>query len=116
ADPGPPMPPGEGAVFVGRLSHEKGVDLLLDAWRAQGGAPLTSGGSAPGGARLRAQAACIPGVRFLGAQDHGRALAAIAAAAFAVVPSRWYEVFPMAALEALACGRALVVPRDTARG
>ena len=115
ADPGPPAPPGEGAAYVGRLSHEKGVDLLLEAWRQQGGgAPLTIVGGGPEEARLRAQGERIPGVRFLGAQDHGRALAAIAAAAFVVVPSRWYEVFPMAALEALACGRALVVPRDTA--
>jgi glycosyltransferase involved in cell wall biosynthesis len=113
-DPGPPAPPGEGAVFVGRLSPEKGVDLLLEAWRAQGGAPLSIVGGGPEEARLRAQAAGIPGVRFLGAQDHARALAAIAAAAFAVVPSRWYEIFPMAALEALACGRALVVPEETA--
>jgi len=113
-DPGAPAPTGEGAVFVGRLSPEKGVDLLLDAWRAQGGAPLTIVGAGPEEARLRAQASEIPGVRLLGLQDHARALAAIAGAAFAVVPSRWYEIFPMAALEALACGRALVVPTGTA--
>jgi glycosyltransferase involved in cell wall biosynthesis len=115
ADPGPPSPPGEGAVFVGRLSREKGVDLLLEAWRAAGGgAPLAIAGTGPEEARLRAQGASIPGVRFLGELDHGRALSAIAAAAFVVIPSRWYEVFPTVAIEALACGRALVVPRDTA--
>ena len=32
-DPGPPSVPGSGFVFVGRLSPEKGVDLLLEAWR-----------------------------------------------------------------------------------
>jgi glycosyltransferase involved in cell wall biosynthesis len=114
ADPGPPTPPGEGAVYVGRLSHEKGVDLLLEAWRAQAGAPLTIVGAGPEEARLRTLADGISGVRFLGAQDHGRALAAIAAAAFVVLPSRCYEVFPTAAVEAQACGRALVVPRGTA--
>jgi glycosyltransferase involved in cell wall biosynthesis len=114
ADPGPPTPPGEGAVYVGRLSHEKGVDLLIEAWRTQGGAPLTLVGGGPEEARLRALAEGIPGVRFLGPQDHGRALAAVAAAAFAVVPSRCYEVFPSAAVEAQACARALIVPRGTA--
>lgn len=114
ADPGPPAPMGEGAVCVGRLSHEKGIDLLLEAWRSQGGAPLSIVGSGPEEARLRAQARGIPGVRFLGEVAHDRALSAIAAAAFVVVPSRWYEIFPMTALEALASGRALVVPRDTA--
>lgn len=32
-DPGPPTPPGVGFLFAGRLSREKGVHLLLDAWR-----------------------------------------------------------------------------------
>ncbi|MFD0820266.1 glycosyltransferase, partial [Micromonospora zhanjiangensis] len=32
-DPGPPAPLGDGFLFFGRLSPEKGLDLLLDAWR-----------------------------------------------------------------------------------
>src|SRR5215468_9360259 len=33
SDPGEPLPPGSGAAFVGRLSAEKGLDLLLAAWQ-----------------------------------------------------------------------------------
>ena len=33
ADPGAPSPPGSDLVFVGRLGEEKGVGVLLDAWR-----------------------------------------------------------------------------------
>src|SRR4051812_25209399 len=33
ADPGPPPPLGSGFLAVGRLTPEKGVDLLLDAWQ-----------------------------------------------------------------------------------
>ncbi len=111
ADPGEPAPPGHGAVYVGRLSPEKGVDLLIDAWREQGGAPLEIVGSGPAEAELRERARGVPGVRFLGVQDREGVLRALRAAAFAVVPSRWYEIAPYAAIEALACGRPVVAWR-----
>ena len=40
-DPGPPAAVGQGAVYVGRLSPEKGVRLLLEAWRELEGESLT---------------------------------------------------------------------------
>lgn len=113
-DPGVAPPGGEGAVYVGRLSAEKGVDLLLDAWRDQGGAPLTIVGDGPDAARLRARGASIAGVHFTGALPHDRALVEMARAAFVVVPSRWYEIFPFAVLEAMGRGRAVVASHPTA--
>jgi len=107
-DPGPPRAAGVGALFVGRLSAEKGVHLLLDAWGQLDGYPLSIVGTGPEEAQLRAQAAAVPGVRFIGALPHERALEAMADAAFVVVPSTWYENVPMSAIEAKACGRALV--------
>jgi glycosyltransferase involved in cell wall biosynthesis len=114
ADPGEPAPPGRGAVFVGRLAPEKGVDLLIDAWREQGGAPLAIIGSGPGEPALRERARGVPGVRFLGALSHDAVLRALREAAFAVVPSRWYEISPFAAIEALACARPVVAWRGGA--
>jgi len=112
-DPGEPAPAGRGAVFAGRLSAEKGVDLLIEAWRrleSRGlSAPLVIAGSGPEEAALRARAEGLASVRFLGAVDRAGVLAALRAAAFAVVPSRWYENSPLAAIEALACGRAVIV-------
>jgi glycosyltransferase involved in cell wall biosynthesis len=35
-DPGPPAPLGKGVLFVGRLSPEKGIEMLLEAWRLSG--------------------------------------------------------------------------------
>jgi glycosyltransferase involved in cell wall biosynthesis len=110
ADPGPVSPPGQGAVYVGRLSPEKGVDLLLEAWRSLSGAPLTIVGDGPERARLQRLAEGLGGVRWLGAVPRDRALSAIASSAFIVLPSRVYEVFPMVALEAFASGRAVVAP------
>jgi glycosyltransferase involved in cell wall biosynthesis len=115
ADPGPPRPVGrEGALFVGRLSAEKGVDLLLQAWRRLHGYPLCIVGTGPEETRLRALARNLPGVRFAGGLPHDRVLRAMADAAFVVLPSRWHETFGLTAVEAMACGRAVVVPRPTA--
>ena len=114
ADPGELAPTGRGAVFVGRLAPEKGVDLLIDAWREQRGAPLTIAGSGPAEAALRARASGVPGIRFLGAVPRDAVHRALREAAFAVVPSRWYEISPFAAIEALACGRPVVAWRGGA--
>jgi glycogen(starch) synthase len=55
-------------------------------------------------------------VRFLGAQPRDGVIAALRGAAFAVAPSRWYEIAPLAVLEALACGRPVVAWRGGALG
>ena len=112
ADPGEPAPLGRGAVFVGRLSREKGVDLLIEAWRRLGQRglrePLVVAGSGPEETALRRRAFGLNNVRFLGEASREAVLAAQREAAFAVVPSRWYENSPYAALEAVASGRAVV--------
>jgi len=113
-DPGPPCAPGRGAAFVGRLSREKGVHLLLDAWREMGGAPLVVAGTGPEAERLGEQAASIPGVRFLGQIGRDRVVDVLQRAAFAVVPSIWYENQPMALAEAMACGRPTIASSPSA--
>jgi glycosyltransferase involved in cell wall biosynthesis len=114
ADPGVAPGPGRGAVFVGRLSREKGVGLLIEAWRRLAGQPLTIVGSGPEEEALRRAAADLPGVRFLGRVDRERVFGALREAAFSVVPSLWYENFPVAVAESLACGRAVVAASPTA--
>ncbi len=113
-DPGAASPPGSGAVFVGRLSEEKGVTLLIEAWRALRDVPLSIVGEGPEEGRLRAAAAELGNVRFLGGVSHDAALDAMRRAAFVVVPSLWYEIFPMVVAEAMACGRPVVVAHPTA--
>lgn len=90
---------------VGRLSYEKGVDLLLEAWE-----PISARrpewrlriyGSGPDEEELRARAAGMESVEFRGVvADVGEALAE--ASVFAL-PSR-AEGFPMSVLEAMAYG------------
>ena len=103
----PKARPGGGVVYVGRLSHEKGVDVLVEAvGRLDRRHRLDVVGDGPERARLEALAATsAPGqVRFHGAVPKARVLELVRAAAVAVMPSRCHENQPMAVLEAFACG------------
>ena len=113
--PDPPEPgAGNGgyALFVGRLSAEKGVRTLLTAWRKNLGLPLRIYGTGPLETELRAlvEQERLP-VEFCGFGDRQQIYAAMREAAMLVVPSEWYEGFPMVVLEALACGTPVVASR-----
>ena len=74
-DPGPPTPPGHGFFFAGRLSEEKGIPLLLDAWRASGLADrerLVIAGDGPLVDLVRARATPGSGIEYLGSALQGR--------------------------------------------
>lgn len=102
---------GEGVVFAGRLSPEKGVDLLVRAVGSLPGARLTVVGDGPQRAALAALADEVaPGrVTFTGQRDRAGTLAAVRAARAAVLPARWYENQPMGVLEAMASAVPVVV-------
>jgi glycosyltransferase involved in cell wall biosynthesis len=106
----PKARPGGGAVYVGRLSHEKGVDVLIEAMGRLGGHRLDVVGSGPERGRLEALAAAsAPGrVHFHGAVPKARVLELVRSAAVAVMPSRCHENQPMAVLEAFACAVPVV--------
>lgn len=97
-----------GILFVGRLSPEKGVDILLDAARALPHRRFTIVG---GGDDARWRAAAPGNVVFTGAMAGEAARAAIARAALLVIPSLWYEGFPMTLLEAFARATPVIASR-----
>jgi glycosyltransferase involved in cell wall biosynthesis len=94
------------AVAVGRLSRQKGVDVLLEAWpavpRRVDGAQLVVVGSGPEEEALRRNAGTA---RMVGARDDVRSW--LAAADVVVAPSRW-EGLAYVVLEAMATGRPVV--------
>jgi glycosyltransferase involved in cell wall biosynthesis len=115
-DPGPTPPPGRDLLFLGRLTPEKGAGELLDAWEracAGSGPPdgrrLVLAGDGPLLGPLRRRAERLPGVEVTGPQDAAGVGALLRRCGVVVVPSRWYEGYPRAAVEALAHGRALLV-------
>ncbi|MEU2283137.1 glycosyltransferase [Streptomyces sp. NPDC013178] len=102
-DPAAPL-----VVCVGRLCRQKGQDVLLEAWdtvaRRVPGARLVLVGDGPDHDRLQARAP--RSVVFAGAVDD--AVPWYQAADLVVLPSRW-EGMALAPLEAMACGRPVVV-------
>ncbi|MFN0088685.1 MAG: glycosyltransferase [Acidimicrobiales bacterium] len=101
ADRGPPDDGAErhGLLYVGRLGEEKGIRVLLAA-AARAGVALRVAGDGPLAPLVRAAA----GVTFLGPLAAGAVAAEMARAAALVVPSLWYEAFPMVLVEAFAAG------------
>lgn len=101
------------AIFVGRLSEEKGILQLLDAWRQVVKIPLMVVGSGPleVAARRLAEDSELSNVTFAGQLPHDETLRRIHNARFLVAPSRCYETFGMSVLEAMACGVPAIVPR-----
>ncbi|GAN60846.1 hypothetical protein ACI01nite_12580 [Acetobacter cibinongensis] len=108
-------------LFAGRIVADKGADAFVAAcasvlpqnvgWRAEMIGADRFGPASPetpflAALRPKAQAA---GIIMRGYQPHASVLQAMARAAIVVVPSRWAEPFGMVALEAMACGAAVLV-------
>lgn len=106
---------GEYCVYVGRLSREKGIETLIDAMAGmpRNGLELRILGEGPIRARLeeKVQKTCPDRVKFLGFQSGEELHETIRSAAFAVVPSEWYENLPFAVLEPFALGTPVVGAR-----
>ena len=105
-----PPSPNATAIFVGRLSLEKGVDRLLDAWKLIGGGErkLVIVGDGPERAALERHAHGLKGVQFAGFVTKKEQQRYWQDSLFSVVPSIWLEPFGMTVLESWANGRAVV--------
>ncbi|WP_422754085.1 glycosyltransferase [Micromonospora sp. WMMD708] len=110
-DPGAPTPLGDGFLYLARLTPEKGLDLLLDAWRRH---PVGSLGTlrVAGDGELRplveAAAAERADVVYLGQLDRAGVRAAVEASAVVIAASMWHDVLPTVIIEALASGRPVL--------
>ena len=104
-----PLEPGT-FVFVGRLTHQKALPVLLEAIAAVDGAKLELVGAGADRPALEAVVAARrleDRVRFAGALPRHEVLAHLAGARAAVLSSAW-ENLPHAAVEALAVGTPVV--------
>jgi glycosyltransferase involved in cell wall biosynthesis len=116
ADPDPRerVGAGEYAVFVGRLFENKGVQVLLNAWKKLPAQyPLHIVGDGPEYAALQAQARDLQlsGITFRGRLSRAAAIEAVKGARFVIAPSKWYEGFPMCIVESFACGTPVLCSR-----
>jgi glycosyltransferase involved in cell wall biosynthesis len=113
-DPGPGTHSGGYAIFVGRLSPEKGLRSLLQAWRRLlNTVPLRIVGDGPLRAELMkyAEQNMLSSVRFMGRLGRAEAQEAIKDARFLILPSACYENFPMTIVEAFAGGTPVICSR-----
>jgi glycosyltransferase involved in cell wall biosynthesis len=110
-DPGAPEPVGDGFLYGARLSPEKGLGLLLDAWRRHPDGslgPLRIAGD--GELRPLAEQAARDrsDITYLGPLDRDGMTAARRASAVVVAVPTWEDVLPTVILEAMSSGRAVL--------
>lgn len=97
----------QGGLFVGRLSPEKGIAVLLDALVQSPSVSIDFAGEGPELARVKAS----PQARALGALRPDAVLRHMRVAAYLVMPSLCYENFPRTLVEAFACGLPVIASR-----
>lgn len=107
-------------LFAGRVVADKGPDAFVAAcaaalphlpgWSAEiiGADRFSFDSPDTAFVRMIRAAADAANIRMLGYRGHQEVLDAMSRAAIVVVPSRWAEPFGLVALEALACGAALI--------
>lgn len=111
-DPGVGSGEGGYALFVGRLSVEKGLDVLLKAWDQVGiRLPLKIVGDGPWAERVAAAAQHSPYIEWLGRRPMPEVYDLMGQAKCLVFPSKWYETFGRVAVEAFAKGTPVVAAR-----
>ena len=102
---------GSYALVASRLSVEKGIDIAIDS-AAAAGVPLKVAGEGPAEGELRQRAGRADAqVEFLGRVEREAMPALLAGAAALLMPSRYHEFSPFAALEAMAAGVPVLAAR-----
>lgn len=108
-DPGSGSGSGHYAVFVGRLTPEKGLGTLLQVWENHSDLlPLKIAGDGPMRCEIESRAHALPNVEYLGLRDRSQVMELLKNALCLVVPSEWYEGLPVTLIEAMACGTPAV--------
>lgn len=102
----PPEKTRRGALYVGRLSEEKGVDILVRAWRSVDQIPLRIVGDGPQTEQLKALAPS--NVAFVGRLNPDQVRAEMLSAAALIQPSICYEGFPATIAEAYSSGLPVI--------
>jgi glycosyltransferase involved in cell wall biosynthesis len=94
---------GKYALYIGRLSYEKGVDTLLSAWETLQ-IPLKIIGDGPLRESVLKYAEKSSFIEYLGQLDHTTVIDLLKNSRILVFPSKLYEGLPMTIIEAFSCG------------
>lgn len=100
------------AIFVGRLSQEKGISTIVQAWQqAAIQLPLWIVGKGPEESSLRTLANGNPMIQFLGQLDQQSVLERLGSARFLIMSSQWYETFGRTMAEAFSRGTPVIATK-----
>lgn len=108
-DPGPGQHRGNYAVFIGRLTAEKGIHTLLEAWgRLRQRVPLKVVGDGPDADRVAEAVGRIAEVEWLGRKPLHEVYDLLGEATVLIFPTELYEGLPRTILEAYAKGTPVI--------
>jgi len=96
-------------VFIGRLGEEKGLKILIEAWRNITTIPLKIIGEGPMRFELEKIVRELNlSIEILGYRPPQECMNYLKMSQFFIFPSIWYEGLPMVVLEAMACGKPII--------
>ena len=113
-DPDPGVGSGSGgyALYVGRISVEKGIDVLLEAWeKLSMPVPLKIVGDGPLADLVVQATKRFASIEWLGRRPMSEVHKLMGEAMFLVFPSKWYETFGRVAIEAFAKGTPVIASK-----
>lgn len=97
-------------VFMGRLDKLKGVDLLLEAWKEIKNSDLIICGIGPEKKWCEKfiEENNMTNVKMMGFLTNLQVMDIIAESKALILPTQWYEGFPMTIVESFACGTPII--------
>lgn len=95
-------------LFIGRLSSEKGVNILLEAWSDLPGHELTIAGDGPERENLVNRFGHLKNVTFVGKKQKVEVIELMKNCRALVFPSIWYEGLPLTIIESFATGTPVI--------
>lgn len=95
-------------LFAGRLSYEKGIDILLDSFASLPQTKLIIAGDGPLKDMVAQRIQSLPNIQYLGLQTKEQVTTLMKQCRALVFPSRWYEGMPITIIEAFATGTPVI--------
>ncbi len=101
---------GDYIQYFGRLSPEKGIELLLETMKSlpQIKLKIVGRGNIDYVSKLKLKSSRLKNIEFIGFQDRVKLKKLISGSRFTILPSLWYEVFGLSILESFASGKPVI--------